>query len=120
MGETSILKLIHVAVVATGARIFRNNVGVLQDRFGQYVAYGLCPGSSDLIGWTPLEITPEMVGKKLAVFTAIEVKTKEGRSTVEQDQFLKVVEAAGGIGFIARSTEEALAKLKERSNALQK
>jgi hypothetical protein len=35
--------------------------------------YGLCLGSSDLIGWTIREITPDMVEKKVAVFTAIQV-----------------------------------------------
>ena len=36
-------------------------------------------GASDLIGFTTVEITPEMVGQKAAIFTAIEVKRETGR-----------------------------------------
>ena len=40
---------------------------------------GLPIGFPDLFGLRTVEITPEMVGKKLAVFAFIEVKTKQGR-----------------------------------------
>ncbi len=66
------------------------------------------PGGSDLIGWTPVKITPDMVGKKIAVFTAIEVKTPTGRATDDQINFLHRLAQDGGIGGIARSPEEAV------------
>ena len=71
------------------------------------VVYGLCPGSSDLIGWRTVEVTPEMVGRKLAVFVAVEAKTVRGRASEEQQAFLQAVRAAGGIGVVARSPEGA-------------
>ena len=73
---------------------------------------GLCPGSSDLIGWQSITITPEMVGQKIAVFTAIEVKGPRGRATKPQQNFVDVVIRAGGTGVIARSADEALEGLK--------
>jgi hypothetical protein len=39
------------------------------------VAVGV-PGMSDLIGWTKIQVTPDMVGKEIAMFTAVEVKTE--------------------------------------------
>lgn len=113
MSESTVLRQVHIGLVEAGSRVFRNNVGVLQDRFGQYVSYGLCRGSSDLIGWTPIIVTPEMVGKKVAVFTACEVKDKKGRATMEQENFIAVVGAAGGIAFIVRSDADAITRLAE-------
>ncbi len=63
---------------------------------------GLTKGSSDVIGWKPIEITPDMVGSKVAVFVAVEVKGKTGRATPEQKNFLKTVHEAGGIAGVAR------------------
>jgi hypothetical protein len=80
----------------------------LQDRRGVPLRYGLQPGSSDLIGWRTVTITPEMVGQQVAVFTSIEVKTPTGRVKPEQQQWLDAVQAAGGIAGVARSVEDAL------------
>lgn len=60
--------------------------------------------SSDLIGITPLVITADMVGRKLGIFTAIEVK-KEGwdysgtRGEKAQNNFLEMIRSFGGYGF---------------------
>lgn len=91
------------------SRVFRNNVGVLPDATGRPIRYGLCTGSSDLIGWTSQTITAEMVGKQVAVFTAVEVKNAKGRATSEQRAFLTAVTQAGGIAGVCRSPEEAMA-----------
>lgn len=102
------------------ARVFRQNVGMAwagaAKKSGNTVTItdarpfhaGLCKGSSDIIGWTSVEITPEMVGQKVAVFTAIECKTATGRPTPEQTNFLERVRAAGGFAGIARCVEDAL------------
>ena len=72
--------------------------------------YGLCKGSSDLIGWRSLTITPDMVGQTVAVFAAIEVKDR-GTPTPEQLHFIAQVQAAGGLAGVARTVAEAEAIL---------
>lgn len=88
--------------------MFRNNVGKLETKDGRWVKFGLVEGSSDLIGWTPVEITQDMVGQHLAVFTAIECKTKRGKPTDTQQYFIARVQADGGYAGVARSVEDAL------------
>lgn len=120
MNETNITKLIllHISKYTT-SRLFRNNTGMgwagksatkgnityIQD--ARPLKAGLCTGSSDLIGWTTKEITHEMIGQKIAVFTAIEVKTKVGKTSKEQLNFVDQVRKSGGISGIARSEADA-------------
>jgi len=108
MTEQEILKQIQ-ALSRGGVRLFRNNVGF--DTTNK-VRYGLVPGSSDLIGWKTIEITKHHLGRKIAVFTAIEVKKKGGRPTPGQLQFIDVVDEAGGLAGICYSVEEAMELLK--------
>jgi hypothetical protein len=101
-------------------RLFRQNVGqgwagrlvsnqagrvTLQD--ARPLIAGLCTGSSDLIGWRSIEVTADMVGRRLAVFAAVEVKSATGRPTEQQRAFLSAVQDAGGIACVARSVEDA-------------
>lgn len=88
--------------------MFRNNVGGIKDKSGKWVKFGLVKGSSDLIGWTPVEITSDMVGQTVAVFTAIEVKTETGKATDAQLYFIARVWADGGYAGIARNVDDAL------------
>jgi hypothetical protein len=52
-------------------------------------------------------IGPEHVGRTMAVFTAVEVKSATGRATAEQRAFIQHVQAAGGIAGVVRSVDEA-------------
>lgn len=105
--EQTIQQRIRLKLSKGPVRLFRNNSGALRDERGQLVRYGLCTGSSDLIGFRQVTITPDMVGQRLAVFTAVEVKTPTGKPTAEQEQFLAMVAHFGGIAGIARSVDEA-------------
>ena len=87
-------------------RLWRNNVGSMIDKKGQMVTFGLCPGSSDLIGLESIVITPDMIGKTMARFLAIEVKSEKGKASESQSKFLEMVRAMGGIGILARSVED--------------
>lgn len=70
--------------------------------------HGAPTGYSDLSGFTPVVVTQEMVGKTVAVFTAIEVKTPTGRATKKQINFMDHVINNGGKAGVARSVEDAL------------
>lgn len=106
--ETSLMRQVQLALGKRGdIRTFRNNVGMLIDLYGNRVRYGLCPGSSDLIGLQSVTITPDMVGRKLAVFVAIETKSAKGRARDNQTRFLDMVNEMGGRAGYARSVEEA-------------
>lgn len=52
-------------------------------------------GWYDLTGWTTVEVTPDMVGQRLAVFTGTEIKTS-GKRTKEQKGFANLLERMGG------------------------
>lgn len=108
--ETDLQQRIRLALgTHPEARLFRNSVGSLPDpRSGRLVQFGLARGSADLIGWRTLVITPDMVGRRIAVFTSIEVKTTTGRLTPAQHAWLGVVRGAGGIAGVARSVPDSL------------
>lgn len=103
-----------------GCRVFRNNTGtgwqgrqewqgrklVLHDP--RPINAGLTVGSSDLIGWTSIEITPDMVGRKVAVFTAIELKTSGTGTSDAQATFIRNVRNAGGFAGVAKNVPDAV------------
>lgn len=127
--ETNIVRRIMLKLgIIPGVRIFRNNIGkawigqskkftarqtVIVEagdvliRQGRFFDAGLCVGSSDLIGFKSILVTPEMVGKPVALFLAAEVKTEKGKASAEQIAFIEMVNKYGGVGFVARSAEEA-------------
>jgi len=108
--ETTLQQQIRLALgTQSDAKLFRNQVGSLPDpRTGRLVTFGLARGSADLIGWRSIVVTPDMVGRRIAVFTSIEVKTPTGRVRPEQQAWLGVVRGAGGVGGVARSVTDAL------------
>ena len=83
------------------------NPGDVLLRRPSYLSWGLAPGSSDIIGMTPVVITDEMVGRTLAVFTGVEVKTPTGPERKDQKTFRLAVNEFGGIVRVIRSVEEA-------------
>ena len=121
MNELALRHAIQQAVSALGARLFRVNTGqawageATQMGTGIFLRkpyrmhMGLTTGGSDLIGWTPVTITADMVGSRVAVFTAVELKAGRTRTTEEQENFLAQVTMAGGLAGVARSVEHAVA-----------
>ncbi|MBP8298034.1 MAG: hypothetical protein KAX84_18130 [Burkholderiales bacterium] len=108
MNETAILQRIRLDLgLEPTVRLFRNNVGVLRDAQGRPVRFGLHPGSGDLIGWRSVRITPDMVGRLLAVLASVEVKTATGKPRSDQVHWAKQVLDAGGFAGIARNTAQA-------------
>jgi len=112
--ETKIQQEIRLALgQRSDLRLFRNETGKLPDpRTGRWVQFGLAKGSSDLIGFKTIKVTPEMIGQDLAVFTSIEVKTNTGQLSKYQHNWLQAVKKAGGITGVARTVGDALKILK--------
>lgn len=73
------------------AWVHRQNSGAIKTPEGQFVRFGW-PGCSDVIG--------QMRDGRLL---AVEVKAPAGRLRPEQQQFLNLVNQAGGVAFVARS-----------------
>lgn len=81
--ESAVQAAERLRAAAAGDRLFRNNTGALKDATGRLVRFGLGNESaaviagwkpSDLIGWRPRLITPDMVGDVIAQFLARECK----------------------------------------------
>lgn len=116
--ESEIQQLVQLEAPKHGCILLRNNSGAFKDQNGRLVRYGLGHTSdklgyksSDLIGWTEVVITPDMVGKSIAVFTAIEVK-KEGWTASgdlreqQQNNFINWVRVKGGIAAMINSVDQ--------------
>lgn len=111
--ESSVSAGIRLRAHKFATRLFRNNVGLFQTKDGRKIQTGLAKGSSDLIGFKTVKITPEMAGKNIAVFVAVEVKKEDFRwtpsaieKTKDQIKFIEFVKNAGGIAGICRTEEE--------------
>jgi hypothetical protein len=127
--ENPIMDRAWVAMVAAGARLWRNNVGTFFQGEAQYVREdgelfrlsrgdvvlrkkrvvkcGLLEGSSDLVGAVPIIVTQEMVGHTVAVFCTPEAKRLDGHPTKEQRSWIEMVNGIGGIAFVFDSVESA-------------
>ena len=96
MKEGKIQTLIRKEAHKYDLVLLRNNVGSLQNKTGRWVQFGLCKGSSDLIGWHKL------TGK----FVAIEVKRPGQKLREDQKDFIDRVKEAGGIAGVARHPDD--------------
>ena len=112
--ETKIQQEIRLALgQRSDLRLFRNETGKLPNpRTGKWVRFGLAKGSSDLIGFKTVKITPEMIGQDIAQFVSIEIKTERGKLTEVQQNWLQKVHDSGGIVGVARSIQDALKIVK--------
>ena len=76
-----------------------------------HITAGLGEGSSDIIGLDSIEVTEEWckanLGKRIAVFVAIEVKTENDVLKPKQKSFINIVNELGGKAGAAYSIEEA-------------
>lgn len=130
MSETTLVRRLMLEASKLGARLLRNNVGqglmiqhkdpaareaiirrciALAESAGgsaYRLQFGLHEGSGDLIGPTPVEITPDLVGQRVAVFTSIEAKGPHGRVSPAQQAWMDFVRAIGGIAAVVRSSDE--------------
>lgn len=124
--ESEIQQRIQIEAAKHGCTLMRNNSGSFKDETGRLIRFGLghiSPNqafkSSDLIGITEVTITPDMIGYKMAVFTAIEVKSekwkpnyKDTRETAQRN-FIEFVKSKGGIALLTNSIDEVINLIKK-------
>lgn len=113
-GEVGIANAVRVEAAQKGMRMWRNNVGALQDSNGRHVRYGLANDSTtvnkriksaDLIGIRPIVIGPQHVGHTVGQFVSREVKrppwhyTGTDREEAQQRWVELVVKLGGDAAF---------------------
>lgn len=126
MSEADLMRRLQARASQLGARLFRQQVGMawigrVEKGYpgrrvvlaaGDIVIRSARPfhagvaGMSDLGGWVPVVVTPEMVGQTIAVYAQVEVKTETGRASPEQTAWIKAVNEAGGRAGIARNNDD--------------
>ncbi len=72
------------------------------------IHYGLFNGSGDRVGWRPVVITPDMVGRTIAQFLSVEEKTLRDRMSDEQKRWASAVVRDGGRAEIWKETPKGL------------
>ncbi|MDX0262459.1 hypothetical protein GOC60_14850 [Sinorhizobium meliloti] len=136
MSETPLMRRLMKKATRLGARLFRQNTGMgwvgrsqrfdrpgtIEVRPGDVVIRNARPfhagfeGLSDSGGWSPLVITPELMGATVAIYTQVEVK-EDARPTTAQLDWIAAVKAAGGRAGIAHNEDELAAILSARPGA---
>lgn len=90
MSEGAVQSRVRLEAPRRGVRLWRNNVGVLEDKRGVPVRYGLANDSvavnkvfksADLIGIRPVLVLASHVGKTLGQFVSREIKAGGWRYT---------------------------------------
>lgn len=66
------------------------------------VFHGMPEGFPDTVGFQSVTVTPEMVGKRIAIFKCAEFKTGNQKLTYLQSKFKKMVDKMGGIFEVVR------------------
>lgn len=121
MSEGRQQDLVRLELPKLGCHFWRNNNGAGTLENGQFVRWGLANDShalnarlksSDLIGIVPVVITPDMVGKTVGVFGAVEMKPLGWRYNPHDDReraqkaFIDLVLSLGGrAGFVTQPSE---------------
>jgi hypothetical protein len=113
MLEAAVQTHTRLELARAGALVWRNNVGACEDKSGRIIRYGLCNESaqmnravksSDLVGVMPVVVTPDMVGKTVGLFLAVECKHSDWHMTpgdqraAAQLRYIELVRSVGGIG----------------------
>lgn len=102
MREAELQDQIRLAIGADSRVVlWRNNTGLAVSSDGRRTRYGLCVGSSDLVG----------IVRGSGRFVALEVKTESGRVSPEQTRFIALVNGAGGYAAVVRSVTQAQAAI---------
>lgn len=127
MTEAELQRTIQAALCRDAEiRLFRNNVGVAWT--GAYemrpngdvvihhprrIQYGLAVGSADLIGLRSMLVQPADVGRRIARFASVEVKSPGKHLQSNQRAWRNMVRDLGGLAGDVHDVKEALDVLWE-------
>lgn len=106
MNESNLTKRIMLALPEI-VRVFRNHVGAVKDQKGTWHQFGLPRGSADLVGYSKIEVTQDMVGKTIPVFTSLEVKTNKGKQHEAQLKWEAGMRKINAIHGVVRTPDDA-------------
>lgn len=120
--ESTVSQEVQIQARYYNCNLLRNNSGALKDKDGRLVRYGLGNvskkhtdnmKSSDLIGFTKVTITKDMIGQEIAVFTALEIKKeawspskKFDKREKAQNNFINWIKNNGGIASFCNSINQ--------------
>ena len=129
MLEDEVSQRILMEAPKHNCHLLRNNSGAFTNEAGRNVRFGLGNvskrlseqiKSSDFIGITEVLITPDMLGCKIGVFTAIEVKRSDWKLKIAdvreraQKNFIDFIQSKGGIAGFCNSVESFIALIKKQ------
>jgi len=115
--EAPILQETRLAASRIGCRLFRNNRGFFYTMDGRKTRAGLeAEGASDLVGFAPVVITPEMVGRTVAVLLCVETKKSDWKKPTrehekKQENFINFINMNGGIAFFLNNPADLKKKI---------
>ncbi len=120
MSEKGVAQRTEFAFCDLGGILWRNNVGVLEDRNGVPVRYGLAntskkvnkqTKSGDQIGCLPVVIRPDHVGRTFGLFVSIEDKRagwiwKGDPHELAQANWAQIVTSLGGVAMFVNDPDQ--------------
>lgn len=132
--EDEVDQLVQLEAAKHGLLLMRNNSGALKNESGTPVRFGLhniSPEqndkfkSSDRIAIMPVTITPEMVGKTVGVFMAVEMKKHPWKYTGKdreegQKNFIDYINTRGGCAMFVTSIEDFNSNISDWLNKLKR
>lgn len=98
--EKKLTENVRYSEAETGSVLFRNDNGTGFRKDGTFFPYGLGSGSSDQVGYKETVITQDMIGKKIAIFQCIEIKTLTDKIGYQQIIFYLNIRISGGIAQV--------------------
>lgn len=115
MKDRDLKAIVQLELSQQGYTLWKNNVGALEDTHGRLVKYGLCVGSSDLIGFKVEQIHLDRFNSSepMARFAAIECKSFKDKLSKSQHTFLSHVLASGGIAKVAQEQKDGTVKIMD-------
>lgn len=106
--ESSVNDVVKLWASTKGGELYRNSRGMMPLPNGGMRPYGVGPnGSGDLVGPMPVTITPEMVGRTVAIYCELESKTPIGRVQQHQLERISKLRDMGAMAGVVRSAEDA-------------